>query len=161
MSLRDQLLKTGLITQQQARETASQKRKQPAASTVQPSNAQHQKSQQQARDKELNQKREADKAIKAREAQAWDYLQAQGEVANGELERFVPVKGKLRKLRVSNDQQQRLNQGKAGVAAIRGKLYLVGAEQMQWLTANWPNGLVYQGAEQDDEFPPVPDDIIW
>lgn len=161
MSLRDQLLKNGLISQQQAREATSQQRKKPAAATPDAAAASSHKSQQQQRDRDLNQKREADRAIKAREAQAWDYLQAQGEIPNGELERFVPVKGKLKKLRVNSEQQQRLNSGRLGVASIRGKLYLVGIEQMQWLQTNWPNGLVYQGGTEDDEFPAVPDDIVW
>ncbi len=131
MSLRDQLLKAGLVSSEQAKKAERRTRKQThqvkkdkavAQQTRQEQQEQHrqqaeQMRQKRDRDRELNRRREQEKNRKALLAQVRQILQhhRQNDSDAESLFNFQAGK-KIRRVRVTPDQQRQLAMGRLGIA---------------------------------------------
>ncbi len=180
-SLRDQLLKTGAATQQQAskaehekrlqRKQAKQKRKDRSGVSAETEEARQiaamYRAAQAERDRELNRQREAEKQAKAVKAQVRDLLNAnQVKREPGEIAFNFSHGAKIKKLYVSADQQKQLANGKLAIATLKGKYVLISAANAERLRELGSKALVHIGtppAEGDDPYAdhPIPDDLIW
>lgn len=120
-------------------------------------------------DKErAKQKRVADQEARRKRNLELDRI-IQGQALNDEnagIPRYFKHLGKIRRVMCTPDQRDRINSGGLGVVNLRGGYFIVEPE----VAAKWREvapDLVpdLTGAEpdavEDDEYPPVPDDLSW
>ncbi|WP_290653190.1 DUF2058 domain-containing protein [Aquisalimonas sp.] len=180
-SLREQLLKTGLVDEKKNRQAEKEKRAQrkkakgarkgqpdpeAAARQEQVQRAREEKAE---RDRALNQEREQKKKQKSAAAQIEDLLR---EHALSTREGTVPFHftrdGKVRNLEVTPAQQKRLSAGELGIVERKGRFHLVPAAVVPRLQARDATMFVAlvtgtDSNEEDElyrEFP-IPDDLDW
>ncbi len=179
-SLREQLLKAGLTTEQDLKRSRTQKRHQDrdhrkqgkgrprpqSEATTQAADAEAQK---RARDRTLNQRREAERRQKADENAARE-LVIKHEIAHGrdgDLAFNFTHDGRIKKIYVSADQQQQLAQGKLAVARTRGRFRLIPRDIADRVAPRAPFLIAFAGdagGEAEDpayESHPIPDDLMW
>lgn len=179
MSLRDQLLKAGLVTEKQARQAEQEQRLQqrrqpkpgkgarppqvtPAAQQAQAAKA--------ARDQELNRRREEQAAAKARIAQVRQLIE-QHRVPRVESDEYFnfAAGAKIRRIPVDAALRQRILQGELLIARCEGRYDLVPKDAAERIRERDPRAIVaLPGAEQatpaeDDPYKDfvVPDDLTW
>lgn len=180
MSLREQLLAAGLVTQKQVEQAEKSKSQQhhkekkaapkapPPKQLTPAEKAQIAKAE---RDKELNRKKEEKAARRAR-AIAINQLVEQNRVPrvedeNPEFYNFVEG-GKIHRIAIKDDTRDRILRGDLLVARYRGFFALVTKEGAEKIRAIDPNAVVETKAETktvDDNDPykdfVVPDDLKW
>lgn len=181
-SLRDQLLKAGLVSKQQVRDSkrkSHNKRKQVsnkgenAVEGISLAQAYGQRSQQEKRerDQELNRKREEAKRRKEIKAQLRQVIVSNSlNDKKAEIARHFEHNGKIRKLYINKDQQTGLNSGRFGIAYLAGRYYLLDGERIAKVAAIEGSAVALHisgdqtAAESDDQeytqFK-VPDDLMW
>lgn len=181
-SLQDQLVKAGLATEKQVKESQTKSRKQAkqagkkkkSANRAPRTNAaSHQipqaQAQKAARDRALNREHEERRARKALRAQVRDLIESRklndpaGEVAHN----FVKA-GKIKRVYVTDEQHKLLSEGRLAVVAFEGKHYLVEPAVADTILQKLPQSFVYLGKEQDtsdedDAYADykIPDDLMW
>lgn len=183
-SLRDQLLKAGLVTEKQARHAEQQSRQQhfhkqkPPKKDRQPSapaqpsaavlKAQAEKA---ARDAELNRKQQEKAAAKARAAEITQIIE-QNKVPRVEESddyfNFV-ANGKVRRMAVSPEQRERVVAGTLVIVRWGGKNELLPPEAAEQVRQRHPTAVI--ALPSGDATPPaeddpykdfvVPDDLKW
>lgn len=182
-SLRDQLLKTGLVKEQDLRRTQTEKRRaksqqktrkkaQRAPEQSQAAQAADQAlAQKRARDRTLNARREAEKRREADEKAARE-LVLQHEISRRRRDDDVAFHftrdGRIKHLYVTPAQRDELAAGRLAIARTRGQFRLLPREIAERVQAKAPFLVIYAGgpeSERDEteggEYPPVPDDLMW
>ncbi len=183
-SLRDQLLKAGLVTDKQAarsvsaRERQQHRQKKSGGRTAQANQAatrrqeaQRQQSAKAARDRQLNQTRQEKAAARARAAEIRQLIeQHRLPVLEGEqLEYFNFVAGrKIRRVAVDAERRERLRKGELSIVWFEGRTAVLPAAIAARVQERDERAVIpfQEGPEQVDEDDPykdfvVPDDLRW
>jgi uncharacterized protein len=180
LSLRDQLLKAGLVTEQQVqraeraqrqeqfRAPRGDKRKPPAPSPAQIA-AQKAAAEKLARDAEANRKKQEKLERRARYAEI-KQLVAAHQVARVESEDFYNFQdgGQIRRIEVTPDLRAQLVGGQLAIVRCEGRYAFVPAEVGEQVGARLPKALLHlnrPGAKPAEDDPykdfAVPDDLMW
>jgi uncharacterized protein YaiL (DUF2058 family) len=181
-SLQDQLLKAGLVSDQQVRDSRRKKhkkRKQASAKGKQTGEdislakayGQRAQTEKAERDRELNLKREEARRRKEIKAQLRQLIlpNALNDKA-AEIQRHFEFKGKIRKIYLTEDQQKGLNSGRLGIAYFGGRYYLLESERISKVAAVDEAAvalLVSSDSSNDEPIDEhysqfqVPDDLMW
>ncbi len=176
-SLQDQLLKAGLADQKKLREVKQQKRKkakQPQNTKAQSDEAQQQAEQavaeKQARDRELNQQKQAEAKAKEVTAQIKQIIeQNKVKLDEGDVAYHFTHGSVVKKLYVTAKTQSQLVQGNLAIAAYADGYALVPANVVEKIQQRDPNWFVLcnksseETAAEDDPYAQytVPDDLMW
>lgn len=178
-SLRDQLLKAGLSTEQDAKRVKTQKHRQSrqnkgrkGAPPVQSEAARHvteAEAQKRIRDRTLNRQREDERRRQADEKAAREMV-IKREIAHGkddDLAFNFPHGSRIKKIHVSPEQQKQLAEGTLAVARTRGRYRLIPREVADKVRPMAPF-LIAWVSEPDPEADdpayqehPIPDDLMW
>lgn len=172
-SLQAQLLKAGLVDEKKLKQAQRAKKKQakaqPAGENA-PNTAQQAREQKAARDRELNQQREAESARKAAEAQAKQMIeQAVVERTGGETPYQFVAKNKIKKIHVTEEQFGLLSRGRLAITRLSGGFVLIPvemAEKVRERAPHWPVHVAEvskQAVDEDDPYAAyqIPDDLMW
>jgi len=183
MSLREQLLKAGLVTEKQARQAEKQqyvpskqkrsKKAPPPELTPAAKQAQATKA---ARDQELNRRQQEKAAAKAKIAQLKQIVEQHRvpRVESDDYYNFV-VDGRVRRIAVDAPLRERLVRGELVIVRCDGHYDLVPAAEaprirerdpgavVHALDPSAPAGAAQPGASEDDPYKDyvVPDDLTW
>ncbi|MFM1887356.1 MAG: hypothetical protein RL026_2513 [Pseudomonadota bacterium] len=179
MSLRDQLLKAGLVTEKQVEQAERQQkqqqfrqprdRRQPQGPTPAQLAAQKAAAEKAARDAELNRKQQAKLELKARHAQARQLVE-QHQVARVESDDYYNfVDGvRIRRVSVAPEQRERLIRGELAIIRLEGRYSFVPAAIAGEIRERVPKAVVHHNtpkaeAAGDDPYKDyvVPDDLMW
>lgn len=176
-SLREQLLKSGLVDEQSIKKAKTQKRKnrrqgssedeQSAASQA----AAKREADRRARDRTLNRRREEERQRQADE-QAARQMVIDAEVAHDGEERFnFSHNDRIRPIHVSAAQRKDLAAGKLAIARTKGRYRLIPGELVEKIRSRAPFLIAWTAADtaasddsaQDDAYAdhPIPDDLMW
>lgn len=172
-SLQDQLLKAGLVSQQKAKQTRTDKRKgakqerhggagSPDSLREETRRAAAEKAE---RDRALNRERQAAAERSAREAEVEALIASHRIPREGaEVPYHFADGAVLKKLLVTKAQRDRLAAGSLGIARTHQGYELVPAEVAGRIRARLPEAVLVLNdplkAQQEDEYP-VPDDLVW
>jgi uncharacterized protein len=180
-SLRDQLLKAGLINQKQANEAERQQQRQerqappkhrpapPKHRPAQPFAPQSAQSAKNARDQALNRQQHEKAEKKARLAQIKQLIGQNRlpTVENGEFYNFVDG-SKVRRIAVNASTRDRLSRGEIAIVRHEGRYDLVPAAIATRIRERDEGALINSGvgkecSPSDEAYPgfSVPDDLIW
>jgi uncharacterized protein YaiL (DUF2058 family) len=178
-SLRDQLLKAGLINKKQANEAERQQQRQerqaphrpapPKHRPAQPLAPQSTQSAKNARDQALNRQQHAKAENKARLAQIKQLIEQNRlpTVENGEFYNFVDG-SKVRRIAVNTSIRDRLTRGEIAIVRHEGRYDLVPAAIAARIRERDEGALINSGvgkecSPSDEAYPgfSVPDDLIW
>jgi hypothetical protein len=179
-SLRDQLLKAGLVTRKQAvqaeRQQHQQQHRQTKGHKPQPEDEARRRAVEQAkaakaaRDQELNRQRQISAEAQARMAQVAQILAAHRlpKPESDEYFNFVD-RGKVRRMPVTAELRERIVAGKVLIVRCAGRYELVLPEVADRVRERDPRALVAlpapgaQPAAADDPYKDfaVPDDLMW
>jgi uncharacterized protein YaiL (DUF2058 family) len=172
-SLRDQLLKAGLINKKQANEAERQQQRQPppkqrrAVASDRP--IAPQRSAKAARDQALNRQQQEKAEKKARLAQIKQLIEQNRlpTVENGEYYNFVDG-SKVRRIVVNTSIRERLRRGEIAIVRHEGRYDLVPTAIATRIRERDEGALINSGvgkeiSPSDEAYPgfPVPDDLIW
>lgn len=180
-SLRDQLLKAGLVSNQQVRESKRNQHKKRKQAGNKGKNAdgislaqaygkrsQHEKLE---RDRELNRKREEAKRRKEIKARLRQIIVSNAlNDKQAEIARHFEHNGKIRKIYLTTEQQKRLTAGRLGIVYFAGRYYLLDAERVDKVAAvdAAAVALMLGAGPADDESGDahyaqfeVPEDLMW
>lgn len=178
-SLQDQLLKSGLVSEQKLKESRSKKRKQRKASKgkgAEPSlaqaYAQRARQEQQERDRELNRRREEARRRRELKARLKQLIVPNAlNQTDAPKPRYFDHNGKIRKLYVTPEQLAGVNKGSTGIAYFGGRYYLIPAEALRKVHEIEPSAVGFfapfteenEAAEDgyEDEKYQIPDDLTW
>ncbi len=181
-SLKDQLLKAGLADQKKAKQIDTEKRKQKKQQNKARKSGQELDNQQadlqvklqqerdekREKDRQLNQQREAEKREREISAQCRQMIQQQ-QVAVPESAdvgyNFVYAK-KVKKIYVTETQQQQLSRGQLAIGVLDEKFYLIPDKFADKIEQRRPEMVIRIQAEETDEDDPyadykIPDDLMW
>ncbi len=175
-SLRDQLLKAGLVTEDQVRKAERKvgrkkhaDRKKPKAKRGekrQPTAAETARRAKVARDKELEAERAASRARNARNAQMAQIAEgARLNDANAELVHNFVKGTRVKRVHVTPAQRDALAVDRLAITVIHNRVHLVDAATAAKLRAIDPSVYLWiaseqAGADGEDDHP-VPDDLTW
>jgi uncharacterized protein YaiL (DUF2058 family) len=178
-SLRDQLLKAGLVTEDKirhARQADEQRRKQQknqgksAASTAPAGPAQRAQAEKFARDQELNRRQQEKAQRKALQAQI-DQLIEQERLPRLESEDYYGFVegGKIRRIAVDAERRAKIIRGELVIVRYKGHYEVVPAEAAQRIRERDENAVIPHDdkkedtAAADDPYKDfvVPDDLTW
>lgn len=179
-SLRDQLLKAGLVTKTQATRTEQDQHRQrhrqvkgsqPDTSAEKERAAAAAKAAKAARDRELNQARQEKVAARARAAEVRQLVDQHRlpalEGDNLEYFNFVTFK-KIRRIAINDERREKLRSGQLSIVWFEGRTAMVPAEIATRIRERVPEALVdyREGPEEVAEDDPykdfvVPDDLRW
>ncbi len=179
-SLRDQLMKAGLATKQQALQakTSSKKNKQQAARSGELTDQEKRRIElekerhaQAEADRELNRKLEDERQRKAVDAQVRQLIETNAmSRAGGESEYKFVYDNKIKKLYVTADQLARLERGLLALAVLGEEFVLLPAPVASKIAERKPDVIVMQNAKSDDLTAEeedwyadyqIPDDLMW
>jgi len=179
LSLRDQLLQAGLISEKQAKQAKRQqhdhKTQQAPGKSAEPSPqqlaAQKAAEEKRLRDQELNRQREAKAEQKARRAQVKQLVDQHRvpKVESEQLYNFIDGK-RIRRLPVSPEQRALLIAGTLAIVRCDGRYEFVPAEIAERIRERDPHAVVSTGPQASDATPAeddpykdfvVPDDLMW
>lgn len=175
-SLRDQLLKAGLVSEKQAKEAERQTRKPPrkgpkSARDGKPTASQRALAEKAARDRELN-RRLAEKAeAKARAAQVREIIDQHRVPASDDGEPFHFQDGRrIKRIYVDAEQRRRIVEGSLAIARYGKRFALIPPDAVKKVRERDPDAIVdlaaatSTGSEDiDDAYKgfEVPDDLMW
>jgi uncharacterized protein YaiL (DUF2058 family) len=177
-SLRDQLLKAGLVTENKvksANQADEQRRRQlnsggkPRATVVPPGAAQHARAQKAARDQELNRRQQEKAQRRALRAQV-EQLVEQARLPRLQSDNYYSFVdgGKVCRVAVDAQRRKEICEGKLAIVRHKGFHEVVPAEAAQRIRERDENALIV--GEQDKKAAPedtaykdfvVPDDLTW
>ena len=176
-SLQDQLLKSGLVTKQQIRDSRKKKSKsfkKGKQTNKEPSlaeaYAQKKNAERKDRDRELNRRREeARRRKELKEKLRQLILPAAKNDTKADTPRFFEFASKIRKIYVTEAQQKALNKGELGIAYHAGRHYVVEAAIITKVKALNENAVsffapdVSDNSDEDEYYAKfeVPDDLQW
>lgn len=81
---------------------------------------------------------------------------------DAEFARNFMFRGRIRKLYVTPEQQQALNEGRLGIVYLSGSYHILASEYLDAVRAISAEHLVeLQGSGEDEEEFPVPDELVW
>lgn len=175
-SLREQLLKAGLVSREQARDADQAKRKQvrhkggkKAAAKPEKNAASLQADKRRAaqaeRDRTLNRGREEARRRKALDAQLKQVIEGEAQNRPGaDLAHHFQRGSKLKHVYVTAEQQRLLSEGRLAIAGFHGRHYLISPSVAEKLSALDPKLFVFRhdpGVPDPDGDHPVPDDLTW
>ena len=180
-SLRDQLLKAGLVSRDQVNKAQTDKRrkrkqaksqgKQPESSELDLAKAYALRAREEKleRDRELNRKREEQRLARERKAQLRQMVDGKRlNKDNAEIARNFQHNGKIRRIYVTAEQQQRITDGKLAIAWVDGRYHLVEPELARRLAEIDERALALlidpneaEDPAYDDPKFQVPDDLTW
>jgi uncharacterized protein len=173
-TLREQLLKAGLVTEKQARDSQRQKQKPPSRHSPAPPASETQAAQAQARkiarDQELNKQRQQAAAAKARAVEINQLMDQHRlpKIVEGE-DRFNFVAGKkLLFIRVDASMRAGLNEGRLFIVRYGGRSEVVPADIAERIREREERAVIKLDApsaagSEDDPYKDfvVPDDLKW
>jgi uncharacterized protein YaiL (DUF2058 family) len=183
-SLRDQLLKTGLVSKEEAKTLEKQekskkykqqkqkrkKKKQGKTEAVDTESAAYMaakaREEEIAHAKALNRQKEAERMQKALLAQVWDLIQRH-QVNDPDADiAYHFIEGKfVKKIFVNAKQQQELGNGNLAITVLEDSYYIVPVPIAEKILERMPEAVVYLNKEKaddvDDADYPVPDDLMW
>jgi len=178
-SLQDQLLKSGLVSEDQVRNTRQGKRKQrksgaPRDDEVRQAAAKR-RAEQAERDRALNEKREAERREKELRVQIRDLvLGASLNRDDADVPYNVLHGSTARRIHVTAEQRAGLAAGVLSVATARGRHHVIPSETAERIQALMPGYFVFrqdpsadaepaQASDEDDPYAAfkVPDDLMW
>jgi uncharacterized protein YaiL (DUF2058 family) len=174
-SLQDQLLKAGLVSEDQARKTRQGKRKDRKSGKPKDDGARRaaaqRRTEREERDRALNAKREVERREKELRQQIRDLvLEASLNRENAEVPYNVVHGSTVRRMYVTAEQRDALAAGTLAVATARGRHHVIPAQLAERILALLPDYFVYRqepsapaAPEQDDPYAAyqVPDDLMW
>jgi len=177
-SLRDQMVKSGLASDQEAKKTKTDKHRQNQQSKKKkkanrgPANSEAAEfaaqvdAAKRARDQDLNREREAERQRKADQKAARELL-VKSEIKrddNAEQVFNFTVDGRIKKLNVTREQRAQLAAGQLAIGRTKGRFRLLEREPAERIAARADFLIVYlnDGNSTDEEADyPVPDDLVW
>jgi len=173
-SLQEQLVKSGLASPQQAKQTKSKKRKQKRHGDDSGAQAQRRAAQQaaaekQARDRELNRQRDEEARRKAESVAIWQMIKDNRIPRQaGDIAYNFTDGAALKRLYVNAEQQRDIIAGQLGIVRQNDFYELVPAEIAQRAAEHDPNLVLVANTPEsqddaDDEYAAykVPDDLMW
>lgn len=170
-SLKEQLLKAGLVNKQQVKKADHEKRKSKTAPRTDGAAAARQQAEQKAqRDRELNRQRQEETERKALVAQIKQLIEGNRlDKWEGELPYNFTDGSRIKRIYVTREVQQQLIGGRLGIAKLGGRHHLVPLDVAERIRERDPARVVIPGADQgpeqaaDDPYAEfkVPDDLIW
>lgn len=180
-SLRDQLLKAGLVDNKQVKRAVNdkhKKNKQQRQNRTQSVNEDRQRAQRaQAekaeRDRQLNRERQAAEAQKAVAAQIRQLIEANRQpVGDGDVPFNFVHKGKVKRLYASDEVRERISAGRLAIVALDGQYSLVAPDIAEKIRArnekclvllNQPGQRSSDDTQAEDPYGEykVPDDLMW
>lgn len=179
-SLRDQLLKAGLVTRDQANRAAakSRRKQKPRKGPESEDSARERQVRQeiaaaerskQTRDRDLNRNRDQARAVKARRAELRKQLrETHKNDGKGEITHYFQFGRKVRQVMVTSRQQEQLVAGDLGIVVMDGITYLVERSLADTVQRDDPDACVVihdgeDSAAVDDEYKDyvIPDDLQW
>lgn len=179
LSLREQLLKAGLVSEQQVQRAEAQQRqkqyaaprgkKKPTGPTPQQLAAQKAAAEKAARDLELNRKKQEKLERRARYAEVKQLVEAH-QVPRVETEDFYNFQHdtQIRRVPVTPEQRAQLVAGTLAIVRCDGRFAFVPAAIGEQIAARVPNALLHlnkpaAAPADDDPYKDyvVPDDLIW
>ena len=176
ISLRDQLVKAGLATEEQARKTGKQQRRHKGSGKARDEAKQRAEREAQAarrkaeRDRELNEKRQAEAERRARRAEVHQIVEQHALPVPDTEERFNFVdRGRVRRVPVDGELRRRIVAGELAVVRDGRRYALVPLAIAERVRERDPAVVVDLGGgetDQPDENDPyrdyvVPDDLVW
>lgn len=182
-SLRDQLLKAGLVDEKRAKQSAHAKQQQhrqerkvrksggelpPSATQLAAERARQEQEMHAQRSRELNREREAAQARKALRAEVRRLLEANAQdFASGSVRYNFAENRKIKRIYVHRKQQQALAAGELAIVSWDGRHLLVPAEVGRRALEKLPDTVVIiaepEIPDPDDPYAafPIPDDLQW
>lgn len=175
MSLKEQLLKAGLADAKKLKAINKEKhlqRKQ-AGKKQPPVNeatvlAEQKRQQQIARDQELNRQKQAELNQKAIAAQVKQLIDNNTVVAKGEVAFNFTDDKLVKRIYVSQTQQNELTRGLLAVAGMQQRYYLIPAQVAEKIQQRMPESILVlnsrqQKPDEDDPYADyqIPDDLMW
>lgn len=182
LSLRDQLLQAGLVSEKQVKQAEQQKQRQAFSDRHQASKKdrgqreaqrlaeqQHAAAAKAAKDAELNRKREEKAAAKARWAEIRQLVE-QHRIAKPESDDYYNfvINKKVGRVAVDGPLRERIVRGEVGIVRCDGRYELLPADVTARIKEREPRAVVPPPAEQpstpvDDAYKDfvVPDDLMW
>jgi uncharacterized protein YaiL (DUF2058 family) len=187
-SLRDQLVKTGLVTREQvkyadakarkaaeaqkrAKQTAKRKGKpgQGQGKTTAVDRTAQAHAQKVERDRALNRQREAARARKALESQIAELVQQHKQNdSKGEIPHYFTRGKKIKAVYVNEEQHRQLVLGRLATVVFHGRYYVVAREVADKIRARAPDAEIHlsepeEKVNADDPYAgyQVPDDLTW
>ena len=178
LSLRDQLLKAGLVNEKQAKQAAKQKQKQERLEKkgqVEKDDSQRQAALQayaekQARDQELNRQQQQKAEQKARTAQIKQLIETSRlpKLKTEDYYNFVDGK-KVKRLAVNDALRDKLSRGSLAIVRYEGSYELIPRDAALKIKERDPQRIILlnepksQDVDPDDPYAAyqVPDDLMW
>ncbi len=173
-SLQDQLLKAGLVSEQQVKQARSGKRRGRRRGQPQVRDealaAERERERRRERDRERNRAIEAERERKASRARARELLRgARLNDPRAEIPYHFIHGKQVKRIYVTAEQQAALAAGRLAIAALATRHHLVTIEVADKARAMVPDLFVFRadrdapGAEEAAEYAehPIPDDLIW
>lgn len=179
-SLRDQLMKKGLVSEQEAKKARSETKRKKGSGRKPKGQRGAEQSEaarfaaqvdaaKRARDRDLNQAREAERQREANEKAARDMLVKHEVKRDNDCE--IPYNftfdGRIKKLNVNARQRDALAAGEMAIGRTRGRFRLVPRETAERIRELAPFLIVHiddgSGDADDPDYEdfPVPDDLMW
>lgn len=172
MSLKDQLMKSGLANAKTARKAAHEKRmeaKDPNATTAK-SLADQARQDQAERDRALNRQQQQERDLKAQQAAILQFIQTHRIDRHGgdQPYQFTADK-KIKKIYVTNVQYDQLVRGQIAIVQTNEAFELIPKPVAERLNLRAPDHPVWLNAPADQTSPeddpykdyPIPDDLMW
>jgi uncharacterized protein YaiL (DUF2058 family) len=172
-SLRDQLLKMGLVTEKQARQASQPQRRpsrhQPPPPAEATRAAREAEAAKVARDQELNRQRQTQAEAKARIAQIRQWIEQERvpKPQGDDTYNFV-YGGKIRRIAIDAELRSRLGRGDIAIVRCEGRFDYVPAATAARIRERDERAVVQLGADakpvdEDDPYRHhvVPDDLMW
>lgn len=177
-SLRDQLLKAGLVTEKQARQAEQHRRPPPQPKkerglpTEQDVSAARAQAAKAARDQALNRQQQGQAEKKARTAQIKQLIERNRlpKVEGDESYQFIDGK-KIRRVAVNASMRAQLSRGELAIVRYEGHYELVPAALVARIRERGENAVVHQAeqnvseqtVQHDDPYQDyvIPDDLMW
>ena len=171
-SLKDQLLKAGLVSAKQVKQSQHQQRKTKGQPNAAQSGTEQQRAQQEKvqRDRELNQRRQQDAERKAVAAQIRQLIETNRvEKIEGETPYNFVDGTKVKRIYVTPEIHTQLVRGTLHIAKLGGRPHLVNVETADKIRQRDPSRVIApvenQPAAADENDPyaayQVPDDLMW
>ncbi|MGI9210902.1 MAG: DUF2058 domain-containing protein [Methylococcaceae bacterium] len=178
-ALRDQLLKSGLVNEKQAKKAQQEKRKESRQIQNKPATPDVHRAEREAavlakaeRDRVLNREKQKEQDQKAQLAQIRQLIEAHRiPRENGEIRFNFQDSGKVKSLYVTEEARSRLVRGRLGIVRLDGHYELVEAEAAVKIAQrdnaavvllNFAQNTLVE-KDQDDPYAAytVPDDLVW